>query len=60
MWSLLHFSSAVQSKAAQPAQVFQKEFIPIINLFSLLYQDREVSGWGQEVGLGRIQQIMRV
>lgn len=54
MWSLLHFSSTVQSKASQPVQVFQKEFVPIINLFSLLYQDTEVgvvalpghsSGW---------------
>lgn len=42
MWALLHFSSTVQSKASQTGQVFQKEFVPIINLFSLLYQDREV------------------
>lgn len=42
MWALLHFSSTVQSKASQPVEVFQKEFVPIINLFSLLYQDKEV------------------
>ena len=42
MWSLLHFSSTVQSKSSQTAQVFQKEFVPVINLFSLLYQDKEV------------------
>ena len=42
MWALLYFSSTVQSKASQPALVFQKEFVPILNLFSLLYQDREV------------------
>ncbi len=52
MWSLLHFSSTVQSKVSQPAQVFQKEFVPIINLFSLLYQDREVRRRGQR-GRGR-------
>ncbi len=44
MWSLLYFSNTVQSsKSGQPALVFQKEFVPILNLFSLLYQDKEVS-----------------
>jgi len=55
MWSLLYFSSTIQSsKGSQPATVFQKEFIPIQNLFSLLYQDREVNGCGQ--GKGREKQ----
>ena len=40
MWSLLHFSSTVQSK--QPGQIVENEFVPIINLFSLLYKDRQV------------------
>jgi mediator of RNA polymerase II transcription subunit 23 len=50
MWSLLHFvTSTVQSKlpaqqqpsATSTAAQLQKEFVPILNLFSLLYPDRE-------------------
>lgn len=41
MWSLLHFACTVQSKATT-AQVFQKEFVPIIGIFNLLFQDKEV------------------
>jgi mediator of RNA polymerase II transcription subunit 23 len=50
MWSLLHFAtSTVQSKlpaqqqpsAGSTAVTLQREFVPILNLFSLLYPDRD-------------------
>ncbi|XP_064390219.1 mediator of RNA polymerase II transcription subunit 23-like [Halichondria panicea] len=39
MWSLLHFSSTVQSKADQSHTMIQNEFVPIMNLLTLLYND---------------------
>ena len=43
MWALLHHvTSTVQSKSAQASVLIEKEFIPMINLFTVLYQDKEV------------------